>query len=195
MRWEKGVSRKSQIKMAKTRAPGRNTVLDDFTSLLPNHLSVKIFIGFVKSTVPLRALAKPSLTCLVLLVMEMVKISAMSAICRWASARLVVPPQIAWSCVGSPADIRSCSEHPRIYKSVRLLMITYCFLLHLEQPGKPELCEELEQQVPEVLGQELADIVRQLCSRGRGGGAAQAQIAFKARTAFQVAVYRLKLQL
>ena len=55
------------------------------------HLSDKIFIGFVKSTAPLRALAKPSLTCLVLLVNEMLKISAMSAICLCASARLVVP--------------------------------------------------------------------------------------------------------
>ena len=100
------------------------------------HLSDKIFIGFVKSTAPLRALAKPSLTCLVLLVMEMVKISAMSAICLCASARLVVPPQMAWSCVGSPADIRSCSAQ-QFDHVFCLLMITYCFLLHLEQPGEP----------------------------------------------------------
>ena len=84
------------------------------------HLSDKIFIGFVKSTAPLRALAKPSLTCLVLLVNEMLKISAMSAICLCASAKLVVPPQMAWSCEGSPADIRSCSRIDSLY--FRLLL-------------------------------------------------------------------------
>ena len=72
-------------------------------------------------------------------------------------------------------------------------MITYGFLLHLEQPGKPELGEELQQQVPEVLRQELGDVVRQLGRRGWSRGAAQAQVTLKARTAFQVAVYRLKL--
>ena len=43
-------------------------------------------------------------------------------------------------------------------RGVLLFVFTNCFLLHLEQSGKPELCEELKQKIPQVLRQELTDV-------------------------------------
>ena len=48
-----------------------------------------------------------------------------------------------------------------ILSNINLLsrfFVTYRFLLHLEQPRKPKLCEKLQQEIPEVLRQELADL-------------------------------------
>ena len=55
-------------------------------------------------------------------------------------------------------------------------MITYCFLLHLEQPRKPKLCEKLQQEVPEVLRQELADLHGDGDGEGGGDGDGQSSL-------------------
>ena len=65
---------------------------------------------------------------------------------------------MAWSWLGSPADIRSCSRYIIKHQPTLPFFITYRFLLHLEQPRKPKLCEKLQQEIPEVLRQELADL-------------------------------------
>ena len=48
--------------------------------------------------------------------------------------------------------------------------VTYRFLLHLEQPRKPKLCEKLQQEIPEVLRQELADLHGDGHGEGNGDG-------------------------
>ena len=60
-----------------------------------------------------------------------------------------------------------------ILSNINLLsrfFITYRFLLHLEQPRKPKLREKLQQEIPEVLRQELADLHGDGDGDGEGGG-------------------------
>ena len=83
---------------------------------------------------------------------------------------------MAWSWLGSPADIRSCSRYYQTSTYSPLFFVTYRFLLHLEQPRKPKLCEKLQQEIPEVLRQELADLHGDGDGEGDGDGDGQSSL-------------------
>ena len=40
-------------------------------------------------------------------------------------------------------------------------LVVDCLLFHLENPGEPELHEELQEQVPQVGGEEVGDVVNE----------------------------------